>query len=273
MYDPTRTQTPSELTDRAPTPEVCQRIALARATLARFIAECFTGGVPCGRASLHGPDVRRELEGAAKTLGLSRGLAKRLLASVERESLIEDMDQILGHSVRSSCPPYELEYLHGEIFQQSQTLADIAGFYSAFGFEVNGPLAERPDHIVPEWEFLCVLAYREYQALCVSDAAAVETCRDGQRAFLSDHASRWMPAFFARIRKASQVGPLASTSELASAVLTSWCAQFEIRPGSSLIELRQITEDDAAITCGAPDAGQVELGPVLAAAVDGRGAR
>src|SRR3990172_4946219 len=40
-----------------------------------------------------------------------------------------------GHAVSKDCPPYEAEYGQAHIFEKTQTLADISGFYRAFGLE------------------------------------------------------------------------------------------------------------------------------------------
>jgi TorA maturation chaperone TorD len=168
--------------------------------------------------------------------------------------------------VRSSCPPYELEYRTAEVFQQSQTLADIAGFYRAFGCDAAGSLTERADHIASEWEFLALLAWKESIAKRDDQVAC---CIDAQASFLQEHAAVWMPAFFSRIRQAEPGSFLAHLASLADLVLRDWCEALNVSIGSAWLELRPITEEDSTITCGTP--GAVELGPTLAAAMEAGG--
>lgn len=270
MSDPTSMPTPSESNGRDTHSDEGEA-ARARAVLSRFIAACFSGADAL-RAQMTGPALRSEVQQACLRARIAVDTLDALFGTLaDIDALRDARDRLLGHSVRSDCPPYELEYCQAEVFQQSQTLADIAGFYNAFGLQLDGPLAERHDHLVAEWEFLCILAFREFQASRTSDAPSSEICRDAQRAFLRDHAARWMPAFFTRVRSAEPGGPLAPICDLADALLRAWCDTLGVTLGAQWIELRDICEDDVAIRCGAPDAGQVELGPTLAAAAESRG--
>jgi TorA maturation chaperone TorD len=218
---------------------------------------------PARLSTAGGSDLERELHEAARALGINRRWIDAVCAAAGAAT-DEEYDRLLGHTVRSECPPYELEFRTAEVFQQSQTLADIAGFYRAFGFDASGPLAERADHAAAEWEFLAVLSIKESLAAC---EAETECCVEAQRAFLAEHAAAWMPAFFARIRKADPHSFLARVADLAEEVLRQWCDTLGVSAGPKWLELRHITDDDVTITCGAP--GAVELGPALAAAIEG----
>ncbi len=72
---------------------------------------------------------------------------------------------LFGHAVRGKCPPYELEYGRAEIIQQASGLADIAGFYTAFGMEVSQNAFDRADHVAVESEFMSVLCAKEAHAI------------------------------------------------------------------------------------------------------------
>jgi len=247
---------------------------IARATLARLIAAVFSESDGWLGDRLSEPGIREEAGSAAAVLALPARLVDALFDALpSAEELRRTRGEWLGHTVRGTCPPYELEYSGSEVFQASQSLADIAGFYRAFGFAMTGPLSERPDHIVPQWEFLSALAYREALAAGAGDAEGAACCHDAQRKFLRDHAAAWMPAFFERLRRAESGGFFTSACDLAEAFLRGWCSALNVPTGPTWLELRPVTDEDSTITCGAPDGGAVELGPVLAAALEQGGVR
>src|SRR5262249_52628787 len=155
----------------------------------------------------------------------------------------------------------------GEIFQQSQSMADIAGYYAAFGVQAGGAVAERPDHIVAQWEFLSELARRQASA-AGGNIDGAHVCVEAQRSFLKYHAAAWVPAFFNRVRQTEPARFYARAADVAEAVLRHWCEALHVPLGPRWIELRPISEDDSSITCGAPGESPVELGPTLAAGLN-----
>jgi TorA maturation chaperone TorD len=77
---------------------------------------------------------------------------------------------------------------------RNHELADIAGFYRAFGVEVT-PGLERVDHIAVELEFLHLLAVKAALARESGATEHAEICRDAAAAFLHDHLGRWCDKF------------------------------------------------------------------------------
>jgi putative dimethyl sulfoxide reductase chaperone len=90
---------------------------------------------------------------------------------------------------------YETEYGLPHEFRQSQELADIAGFYLAFGFKTGGTKRERPDHLAIELEFMHLLCLKEAMALFSNRPEQAHLCRDAQRSFLKDHLGAWIGLF------------------------------------------------------------------------------
>lgn len=101
----------------------------------------------------------------------------------------------------SQC--YETEFGLPHEFRQSQELADIAGFYQAFGFRLGEVQRERPDHLSVELEFMYLLALKEALALENGSQEQAEICRQAQRHFLRDHLGRWIAAFNASLLRSS----------------------------------------------------------------------
>ena len=108
-------------------------------------------------------------------------------------------ESTFGLLVSSNCPPYETEYINSKFaFQRSNSLADISGFYHAFGLTTSDGHPERPDHVVLELEFMASsagtgAAGRRRRFERRTDRQQV--CRDAQARFLQEHLAWWTPAF------------------------------------------------------------------------------
>jgi TorA maturation chaperone TorD len=82
-------------------------------------------------------------------------------------------------------------------------MADVAGFYRAFGAEPSGPAAERPDHAGCELEFLSFLAAKRLAAEDAGQDEHAAVCREAEEAFLRDHLGRWFPTFCREVAEES----------------------------------------------------------------------
>ncbi len=103
-----------------------------------------------------------------------------------------EYEALFGGAVRVA--PYEASY-EVDPFRQTRQMADVAGFYRAFGAASGGPAAERPDHVGCELEFLAFLVAKQLGAEEAGATEQAEICRDATDAFLRDHLGRWLPAF------------------------------------------------------------------------------
>ncbi len=123
-----------------------------------------------------------------------------VLHSTKVERLSAVYQGLFGGKVQ--VPPYEGSYELNPI-RQGRQMADIAAFYRAFGAEAHGPAAERPDHVGCELEFLAFLELRRLAAVEEGDETGAEIVDEITTTFLGDHASRWLPGFFATLYEAA----------------------------------------------------------------------
>jgi TorA maturation chaperone TorD len=170
-----------------------------------------------------------------------------------------DYERVYGLVVPKECPPYETEYHPpAQAFMRAQQLADIAGFYRAFGLATPSACPERPDHIVLELEFMAVLLAKERIALAGADAhpearEQAETCALAQRAFLRDHLCWWATAFAAGLRRKAGSGYLHEIGCVLAALvpaerhLLGVDPPFQTSPLPHLIERPE--EETACETC------------------------
>ena len=135
-------------------------------------------------------------------------------ASSSLAALREEHARTFGHTISGGCPPYETEYGSAHIYQQAGRLADIGGFYRAFGLEVSEENPERLDHIGLELEFMSFLALKEAYALEHHGEEKADLCLEAQRRFLLDYLGRWTPLFLRLLRKKGGFyGALAEVAE------------------------------------------------------------
>jgi TorA maturation chaperone TorD len=146
-----------------------------------------------------------------------------------------EYDRVFGLLVPRECPPYETEYQSAaEPFSRSQHLADIAGFYRAFGLDTSTAVPERPDHVALELEFMAFLLMKSRMAraeLDPSSEAAVERvriCEETQQTFLREHLTCWVPSFATGLRRKSGGGFYAAVGELLAALVPLERRRFEI---------------------------------------------
>ena len=54
---------------------------------------------------------------------------------IDRERLEREHNRLFAHLGSAKCPPYETEYGYDNVFQKTQAMADISGFYRAYRLE------------------------------------------------------------------------------------------------------------------------------------------
>lgn len=193
------------------------RRALARSCLYSLLSVPFHYPEREGLSGLNWGDGRQAVAVLGSPNGLKEALESVADVLAHPSDLRSEYARIFGHTIQSDCPPYETQYggqyrglnsqLGGaQIFEQSQTLADIAAFYRAFGLEVSDQVKERLDHISIELEFMAFLAYKEAHALAADGKEHAEICREAQKTFLNDHLGRWVPLFTRHLRAKAQEG-------------------------------------------------------------------
>jgi len=120
--------------------------------------------------------------------GVLRGIAARPQ---------EEYSRLLGGT--GVCPDGEISYRTR--MPGGTILADIAGFYRAFGFPYPEGGDEKPDHIATELEFVAFLLAKEARALVSQETEAVDVVQKARRAFLTDHLATWIGGLAAALRR------------------------------------------------------------------------
>jgi len=163
--------------------------------------------------------TRAEVEALAQALvetGAPLEVEEHLAAlrSSSPQDVAAEYQTLFGGRVAVS--PYEGSY-ELDPLRQGRQLADVSGFYLAFGAEPHGPAAERPDHLGCELEFLALLELERVALAERGEEGDARFVDEIESSFLGDHAGRWLPTFFAEVRVAAPEGspfrPLAALGE------------------------------------------------------------
>lgn len=138
--------------------------------------------------------------------------------------------RFFGHIESSLYPPYETRYGSRHLFQQTQALADIAGFYRAFGLDLSDAANERPDYLAIELEFLHFLCFKEAYALEHHGPEQVELIRNAEAKFLRDHLLPWASSFARRLRDQAGEGLYGQLATVMLAFLRAEATRWECNP-------------------------------------------
>ena len=149
------------------------------------------------------------------------------------------------------CPPCETLYTARHLFQETQELSDIGGFFRAFGLDLAE--RERPDHISVELEFMHVLTYKEAYALLHHGPTKARLCRRAQRQFMKDHLGRWAPLFAQRLQEKAGGGYFGSVAALLEAVISAEVRLLRARPEAVFASPQWRTTDPEDDGCPAVD--------------------
>ena len=163
---------------------------LAYALLARCLAHPDDENVAASReaAEAAGPFL------ADGPVGELAGLA----AEAERSELEPGYVQVFTLSASPDCPNFETAFFPAEPVVQTARMADIAGFYLAFGVDVGGR-GLRPDDISVELEFMAYLCRKQVYASEHLGAAQMAQAVRAQRLFLREHLGQWGVALGRRV--------------------------------------------------------------------------
>lgn len=153
------------------------------------------------------PDIRAALEAFAA-------------AARETDADAAAQEHVFLFDRQVRCAPYEGAYGAAQVAGKAAGLADVAGFYIAFGM---APAAARPDmedHVAAELEFMSVLALKEAYATVAGHADGFAVTRQAEASYLGDHLGRWAGAFATALCGATALPYYARLAEL----LESWVA-------------------------------------------------
>jgi TorA maturation chaperone TorD len=193
------------------------------------------------------------------------GLGERPLGDLEPSAVLarlpashrelnEAYERTFGLLVANACPPYETEYIDSRFaFQRSNTLADVSGFYRAFGLAPSELHPERPDHIVQELEFMAFVIGLERGAAAGDRELRrdrVEVCRTAQTRFLREHLASWATAFARLLAREDQDGFYGAAGVFLAALIPAERGLLGIDPPPQSASPSPLERPEACEACG-----------------------
>lgn len=228
----------------------------------QHLAECRVGlppGGPRGGQADPGPLVSAAARLASLTLPDAETLSGRYW-------------HLFGHTTRGLICACETEYGPDNGFHQPQQLADISGFYLAFGLHPKVAGEARSDHIACECEFMDFLSRKQAYLLDPGDRSrdtgdrsresreqrllspeTLEMTEKAERSFLRDHLGRFGRAFAARVAAEDGDGYYGVLGRLLLAFVDAECARVGVEAGPVDLIVRPEVVDDTPMACGTND--------------------
>jgi TorA maturation chaperone TorD len=123
------------------------------------------------------------------------------------------------------CPINETGFVRRE---RGAILADIAGFYQAFGFQLSDTAKDKVDHLRCELEFVALLLIMLAKAQEEALTEGFTVTQEALAAFTFDHLGEWLDAFCERLQ------------ELTVLPYYQQVAQFLTQSWAGLVSLHQL---------------------------------
>jgi nitrate reductase assembly molybdenum cofactor insertion protein NarJ len=154
--------------------------------------------------------VRAAAEAGALVAGVGAGGAGAALAAAGAVELSELEAEYVDRFDRGVAenPLHETGYGRDRAHAVGERLADVAGFYRAFGVDTSG--RERLDHVAVELEFYAWLIAKADHLERIGDFEGASIVYDARRKFLADHLGPLAPAIAGRpgIAASAVYGPV-----------------------------------------------------------------
>lgn len=183
--------------------------------------------------ALESGDLADVLASAGITLevpAMSAAAADLADATVDRASIAEAYARSFGLEAEDGVPLYEIAYTPGSLVTNTDVMADIAGFYRAFGLATADGGRDRVDALSTELEYLGYLAMRRGEHIARGEDDAVEIITDATASFLDDHLGRWQPRLTDEIRDEVDHPVYRALAAALAALVEADCDRFGAAP-------------------------------------------
>lgn len=171
-----------------------------------------------------------------------------------RTSVSAGPSELAGRWVRwfdlGRVAPYEGSNVVSTAGGVTPRLADVAGFYKAFGLQV---VDDRPDHVIAQLEFLAMALLAQAEAIESGDEAAEQETSRAIRSFLRDHLGGWIDVWASRVAAIDELEPWVPFAAAAAELVRTEATRRNVIPLSEAAVLPAdagLAEDyEAVVSC------------------------
>jgi TorA maturation chaperone TorD len=150
------------------------------------------------------------------------GLAARLgpaFAAENLQTLLVDYTRLFLGPMKALASPYSASWLPAPVVGDEVLPPPVLDFYADGGFEVDGELAELPDHVAIELEFVYLLSFNTRQADLAGNASDITSTADLQERFLHEHLGAWISPFAAAVKAHAETAFYRELAELTQRIV------------------------------------------------------
>lgn len=204
---------------------------LSRAHLFRLLARGF--GYPEPGHVREMAALFRDLRGASRVdahrAGPELRRAQRAWSSREEQALREEYARLFLGGAAVALRETAYGGAH-RIASRAVELADIGGFYTAFGLEPSRSNPELPDHIAAELEFYSLLLAKEAWRGARGWSGRRAVVRGARRKFLEAHLGRWVESLAREIARHEAAAPYRTLGRLLETAVADEAKRMRRRP-------------------------------------------
>lgn len=195
--------------------------AVAQQDIFRFLSACYCEPSPIFReekllesigavADFLDPDVKACATKLAQAFD-----------TVSDQDLLIDYSRLFVGPSRPLAPPYESVWVSPSENLAQEATTQLLALYEHCGFGVADNLADLPDHIAVELEFLYVLSFERNLAASSESAVRVSELTALERRFYSEHLGQWIWSFLDVMERSANTDFYRELARLSRIVLTT----------------------------------------------------
>jgi nitrate reductase assembly molybdenum cofactor insertion protein NarJ len=145
-------------------------------------------------------------------------------------------------------PLYETEYGRMRALGKGRELADIGGFYQAFGLRLDEEMHEMLDHVSVELEFYALLLAKQAHLAGRGDGEGGEIVADARRKFLKAHLGPLARGIEDRLGRGPERPTYGEVLSWTAALVGAECAEVGVELDE--LDVAEIPEDREDVACG-----------------------